>query len=146
MRFPERAVLYAMTHRLAGSAGGLITAALVATCLSPELQGYYYTFLSILTWQTFVDLGFGELIQQSVSHEWARLKSEDRATRENARMRLGAMQRFAFRWYGSAALILVAGLGIGRRPYTSARSTSRPGYDGSFLGPWPCSRREQGFS
>lgn len=39
---------------------------LVATFFSPELQGFYYTFLGLLTLQTFAELGFGELLQQSV--------------------------------------------------------------------------------
>ena len=57
----DRPTLYAGANRLWGSAAGLLTAALVATFFTPDLQGYYFTFLSLLTLQTFVELGFGEL-------------------------------------------------------------------------------------
>jgi len=78
----ERATLYAMANRLWGSASGLLTAVLVAWFFTPELQGYYFTFLSLLTLQTFVELGFGELLQQFVSHEWAKTTSADSGERE----------------------------------------------------------------
>ncbi len=113
----ERATLYAMAHRLSGSAGGLITAVLVATFFSSELQGFYYTFLGLLTLQTFVELGFGELLQQSVSHEWALQESSHPATRERARARLAALVRFSLVWYAVVALVVIVGLGTGGALY-----------------------------
>jgi O-antigen/teichoic acid export membrane protein len=107
----ERATLYAMANRLWGSAGGLLTAALVAWFFTPELQGYYFTFLSLLTLQTFFELGFGELLQQFVSHEWAKTTSSDPAERERSFGRLASLFRFSLRWYGTVALLLGAGLG-----------------------------------
>jgi O-antigen/teichoic acid export membrane protein len=103
---PERATLYAMGNRLFGAAGGLLTAALVAVFFTPELQGYYYTFLSLLTLQTLTELGFGELLQQFVSHEWAR-----------GSQRLRALVRFSLLWYAGAAGLLFLVLGIGGSVY-----------------------------
>ena len=113
----ERATLYAMAHRLSGSAGGLLTAVLVATFFSPELQGFYYTFLGLLTFQTFAELGFGQLLQQSVSHEWALKESSNPATRERARARLASLVRFSLAWYAVVALVVIAGLGTGGALY-----------------------------
>jgi hypothetical protein len=97
----ERATLYAVTNRLWGSASGLLTAAFVAWFFTPDLQGYYFTFLSLLTFQTFLELGFGELLQQFVSHEWERRSS-----------RLASLFRFSLLWYGGMALLLFFGLGL----------------------------------
>ena len=113
----ERATLYAMANRLWGSASGLLTAVLVAAFFTPELQGYYFTFLSLLTLQTFVELGFGELLQQFVSHEWAKTTSTDSGERQRSLSRLGALFRFSLRWYGGVALLLCAALGIAGSVY-----------------------------
>jgi hypothetical protein len=108
----ERATLYAMANRLWGSLSGLLTAVLVAAFFTPELQGYYFTFLSLLTLQTFVELGFGELLQQFVSHEWAKAASPDSGERDRAAARLAGLFRFSVRWYGSVALLLFAATGV----------------------------------
>ncbi len=118
----ERATLYAMANRLWGSAAGLLTAVLVAWFFTPELQGYYFTFLSLLTLQTFVELGFGELLQQFVSHEWAKTTSSKADERELSLSRLAALFRFSLRWYGGVALLLCAALGIGGSVYFRAFS------------------------
>jgi O-antigen/teichoic acid export membrane protein len=97
----ERATVYAMANRLWGSASGLLTAAFVAFLFSAELQGYYFTFLSLLTFQTFLELGFGELLQQFVSHEWERNSGK-----------LARIFRFSIFWYGGMALLLFFGLGL----------------------------------
>ena len=116
----ERATLYAMANRLWGSASGLLTAVLVAAFFTPELQGYYFTFLSLLTLQTFVDLGFGELLQQFISHEWAKAASADPDERERSLSRLAGLLRFSLRWYGGVALLICAALGIAGSVYFRA--------------------------
>jgi O-antigen/teichoic acid export membrane protein len=121
----ERATLYAMANRLWGSASGLLTAVLVAWFFTPELQGFYFTFLSLLTLQTFVELGFGELLQQFVSHEWAKTTSADSSERERSLSRLAALFRFSLRWYGGVALLLCAALGIAGSVYFRTFSDSR---------------------
>jgi hypothetical protein len=114
---PERATVYAMTHRLWSSAGGLLTAALIAMTFSPELQGFYYTFSSLLSFQTFVELGFGDILQQFVSHEWALSSSKDDSERRRAEGRLSSLLRLSLGWYGRVALLLLAGLGVGGSLY-----------------------------
>jgi O-antigen/teichoic acid export membrane protein len=118
----DRATVYAMANRLWGSASGLLTAVLVAAFFTPEIQGFYFTFLSLLTLQTFVELGFGELLQQFVSHEWARTTSPRVDERERSLSRLAGLFRFSVRWYGGVALLLGAGLGIAGSVYFRAFS------------------------
>jgi O-antigen/teichoic acid export membrane protein len=126
----ERATLYAMANRLWGSASGLLTAVVVAAFFTPELQGYYFTFLSLLTLQTFVELGFGELLQQFVSHEWAKTTSTRPDERQRSLLRLAGLFRFSLRWYAGLALLLGAGLGIAGSAYF--RTFSR-GADGGAI-------------
>jgi hypothetical protein len=108
----ERATLYAMANRLWGSVSGLLTAAFVAWFFTPELQGYFFTFGSLLTLQTFVELGFGELLQQFMSHEWAKAASRVPEERARALSRLAGLLRFSILWYAGIALLLCAGLGV----------------------------------
>ncbi len=121
----DRPTLYAAANRLWGSAGGLLTAALVASFFTPELQGYYFTFASLLTLQTFVELGFGELLQQFVSHEWAKTSSGRPEERERALSRLAGLLRFSLRWYGGCALVLGAVLGAAGSLYFRFSLTTR---------------------
>lgn len=113
----DRATVYAITNRLWSSAAGLLTATLVAARFDPGLQGFYYTFASLLSLQTFVELGFGDLIQQFVSHEWALTASRDAAEKRRAEDRLGSLLRLSLGWYGRVSLLLLAGLGIGGSVY-----------------------------
>lgn len=114
----DKATLYAMANRVWGSAAGLVTILLVGGFFSPELQGYYYTFLSLLTLETLVELGFGSVVQQFASHEWARIDSEGSPEgRGQAQARLASLFRLALRWYRAVAVILFLGLGIGGSLY-----------------------------
>ena len=115
-----RATSYAIGARLWASAGGLVTISLVAAVLSPELQGYYFTFLGLLSLQTVFELGFPGVIQQFASHDWAAMETEDAARRERARHRLARLMRFSLRWYAVLGLVLAAGLGIAGSDYFEA--------------------------
>src|SRR5687767_14379524 len=50
-----------------------VTILLIAGRLSAEQQGYYYTFGSLVALQSFFELGFGVVVINVASHEWARL-------------------------------------------------------------------------
>ncbi|MCJ8233319.1 hypothetical protein [Aeromonas veronii] len=54
-------------------AGGILLI-IVPIYLSPEEQGYYFTFASIIATQVFFELGFNYVIVQMIGHESAGLK------------------------------------------------------------------------
>lgn len=56
---------------------GLITTLMVAKFFSQEEQGYYYTFLSVLSLQIFAEFGLGIVLSSYASHEWAHLNLDD---------------------------------------------------------------------
>ena len=66
--------LYAFLARLWATLMWLGLIALVVARLSPEVQGYFFTFSSLLLLQVFLEVGFPVVLLQFVSHEWAFLR------------------------------------------------------------------------
>jgi O-antigen/teichoic acid export membrane protein len=93
-----------------------VTVVVIACSFTPELQGFYYTFISILTLQTLLELGLGAAIQQIVSHEWACLRwrpGEPVDGDPDALDRLSTVTRFAFKWYTAAGVLALFGFTAG---------------------------------
>ena len=112
-----------------------LTASLVARQFSPEVQGYYYTFRSLLAMQTFFSLGLGTVIIQFTSHEWTKLKMDDNRNIIGdavALSRLRSLMKFSMKWFfvGSAMLILTLG-GGGYVFFSGFSSGGIP-----WVGPW----------
>ena len=51
-----------------------ITLGLIINFLNPLEQGYYYTFLTLLSFSMFLELGLGVILTNFASHEFANLK------------------------------------------------------------------------
>ena len=97
-------------------AAGLVTTLLIGAFFSPELQGYYYTFLSVLALQVFAELGLGIVITTYASHEWSKLAfvQDGRVTGDaDAFSRLTSLGRFALKWYVVAGLSVMVVLAVG---------------------------------
>lgn len=112
----DRTVLFGLANRIWSLCTGPITAILIATYFSAELQGYYYTFSTILALQVFVELGLGTVIVQFASHEWSKLdlcRNGRIVGDAEALSRLASIARFAVRWYSIGASVVAVGLGIG---------------------------------
>ena len=114
----DRAVFFAVLARGWQLAAGPVSLLLIAAFFSPELQGWYYTFSSLLALQAFVELGFPLVLINLASHEWSRLQlhAEGGITGEpRALSRLASLMRLSLRWYAGAAmcftgLVLPAGV------------------------------------
>ena len=57
-----------LTQRLWQALSGVLTIVLVAHFLTPELQGWYYSFISIAALYTLFDLGLSLVIIQITAH------------------------------------------------------------------------------
>lgn len=111
----DRPVMLALLGRSWQILAGPITLLLIAQFFTPEEQGFYYTFASLLAMQSIIELGFSVVIINVASHEWAHLSlSEDgRIVGElHALSRLINLGRFAFKWYAFGSLIFMIGVGI----------------------------------
>jgi len=111
----DRAVFYSVSGRAWQFVAGPVTILLIAFYFTPELQGYFYTFASLLALQTFVELGLQVVIINVSSHEWARLSLDDRGHLTGdprALSRLVSLGRKVAVWYGAASLVFVVGVGV----------------------------------
>lgn len=89
---------------------GLLTVVFLTHFLSPEMQGYYYTFYSLIALNFFFELGINFSIIQFASHEMTRLSwmpdgtlSGDVATKR----RLQSLMYFAIKWYSVAGVVML---------------------------------------
>ena len=126
----------AIATKLWSTGAGLLTTLLIATEFSPAVQGYYYTFLSVLALQIFAELGLGIVITAHASHEWAKLELDGRGRvvgETGALSRLSSLARFALRWYGVAGAMLVLFLTAGGIVFFGSTSHDQIAL---WLGPW----------
>lgn len=131
----NRAVLYALFVKIWGITAGVITALVIATKFTPELQGYYYTFVGVMAFQFLVELGLGNVILQFASHEWSDLSLDDTGHivgKESALSRLQSLAQFAFQWYLYASIILTVILAVGGYYFFSRDISTKL----SWTGPW----------
>jgi len=120
----DRAVLFGILARIWQICAAPVTAILIATRFTPEVQGYYYTFASLLALQVFVQLGLGRVVIQFASHEWSKLsinKSGQIVGDKDALSRLVSLAGIASRWYIAGSIIVIFGLGLGGHYFFSIK-------------------------
>lgn len=118
----DRAVFYGILLKLWSVVSGSVNVILVSTFFSSSLQGYYYTFNTLIALQVFVELGLGIVTQQFASHEWAKLsfnKKGDIIGDEDALSKLRSLARISFKWFFIGGIVLTIGLMIGGYFYFS---------------------------
>ena len=111
----NHAIAYSLALKVWQSIAGLLGIYLIIKYFNPDLQGFYYTFNSLIALQLFVELGLYLVITNIASHEWSKLKlSEDGSITGDqvALSRLVSLGRFIFKWYAVSSIILwiVAGI------------------------------------
>jgi O-antigen/teichoic acid export membrane protein len=112
----DRAVFFGLLAKIWSFSAGPFTALLIVAKFSPEVQGYYYTFGTVLALQVFVEMGLGTVIQQFASHEWSQLNLDKMGNivgNSDALSRLTSIANVAVKWYAIGAVIATLGLGIG---------------------------------
>lgn len=111
----DRAVFLGILSRGWGIFAGALTLLVIAYKFTPQLQGYYYTFFSIVSFQFLIELGVGNIIIQFASHEWSKLsldKSGGITGDTQALSRLQSLAQIFLRWYCVASVLLTVGLGF----------------------------------
>ena len=106
----DRAVFYALLARGWRAISGLISILLIAKFLTPETQGYYYTFQSLIALQSFVELGLVVVVVSITSHEWVKLQLNEEGAivgEPEALSRLVSFGRKLASWYAVAAVVFV---------------------------------------
>lgn len=132
----DGAVLWGLAGRIWSASAGPITALIIAYFFSPEVQGYHYTFLSLVALQIFLELGLSGVITTFASHEWVSLEisSEGCITGDPAALsRLASITRLGIAWFGFCAIALTIGLIIAGVYFFSF---SQPAAQLNWRGPW----------
>jgi hypothetical protein len=109
----DRAIAYTVTGRFWQGMAGIITVLLIARFLTPNEQGYYYTFSSIVALQLVFELGFSFVVLQLAAHERAQLTFlPDGRVKGNAvaHSRLASVLQLSVRWYSLAGLLMAIAL------------------------------------
>lgn len=114
----DKTVSSILIGRLWSLISGPFNIFLLATCLSPEEQGYYYAFLGVAGISVFFELGLGVVLTQFFSHEYARLEWNDAGQLEGepeAKRRIASILRTAIVVYALISLVslpVILGSGV----------------------------------
>ena len=112
----DSATKSALLSRVWQFSGGFVSVLLISRCLDDSVQGFYYTFGSLIELTVFVELGLSVVTVHVTSHEWAKLNLNEQGGLvgdPDAMSRLVSMGRFLLRWYGFAAALFLILVGPG---------------------------------
>lgn len=131
-RYANSATFYGIAAKGASALNWVVVAALVSTQMSPAMQGYFFTFLSLATLQMIFDLGLGMAVIQFAAHEWALVQGDPAEPRViAARGRLHSVARFSIFWYFAAGIaFFVASQPLGYLFFAQSASSA------VWPGPW----------
>ncbi len=93
---------------------GVANLVAIGLWLSPEEQGYYYTFASVLAAQVFFELGLTTVVMQFASHESVRLAKDCSGRLDGdstAKSRLASLVHLSVLWYGFLAVLFIVIVG-----------------------------------
>ena len=131
----DSAVLFGIFSKLWMFVSGPVSTLLIAVYFSAAVQGYYFTFATLLALQVFVELGLGTVTQQFASHEWSHLSLNDDGViigDSKSIEKLSNITRISVKWFLNASIILFIGLSLGG--YFFFGSTEN--YNVNWLFPW----------
>jgi len=122
--------------RLWQAISGAITIIFIPFCLTRIEQGYYYAFASLLSAQVLFELGMGQVVVYSISHEFFGIQSsvnQEYSTTAAQLTRFSALLGLISNWYKNAACLFAIIVGIfgvwflGRKPELTSSD---------WIGPW----------
>ena len=92
---------------------GILVVGIIPFFFDEILQGYYFTFASLLSIQVLFELGLNQVVVQQVGHEYAKLESTNNSLKENSGgnlIRLFKILDFFKKWYLVASILMFTGL------------------------------------
>lgn len=104
----DKAIAYSAGARIIQAITGIGTLFFIASFLTGEEQGFYYTFGSVLAFQVFFELGFTSIITQYVAHESAYFTvgaANEIIGDEIHLSRLSSLMHFCIKWYTVMAFV-----------------------------------------
>lgn len=106
----DGAIAYSSAARVFQAFAGVISIFFIATFLTGEEQGFFYTFGSVLAIQVFFELGFTGIMTQYVAHEAVHLSLNKMQIYEGEiryKSRLAYLVRFCIKWYSIVSTLFL---------------------------------------
>lgn len=106
----DKAIAYTISTRVVQLLSALFTVYFTTKFFSPDEQGYYFTFSSILALQVFFELGFTGIITQYVAHEVSHLSwslKYELLGSQKYKSRLASLIRLCLKWYSLLSIFLL---------------------------------------
>jgi O-antigen/teichoic acid export membrane protein len=103
-------IMYSVLYRLWGLSAGLVTLFFLTRYFTPEVQGYYYIFLSLIALQVVIELGLFTVIINFASHEWSKLHLDDHGLivgDKESLSRLVDLGQGILRWYSLVVILFI---------------------------------------
>jgi hypothetical protein len=132
----DRAVGWTVAARVWTVLTGPISLVLIAVRLTPDEQGFYYTFASVVAFQLMFELGLGSVVLQFASHERAFLQWQPDGTLGGSaveKSRLASLVRKTLRWYGVAAVLSAVALLAGGTLFFALKTSSVHGWSAPWI-------------
>lgn len=133
----DGAIAYSSAARVFQAFAGVISVFFIASFLTGEEQGFYYTFGSILAIQIFFELGFTGIMTQYVAHEVVHLNLNESYYYEGEERyvsRLSYLIRFCLKWYTVVGVLFFIVVNIVGIIYFRRFDTT--GGQVNWLAPW----------
>lgn len=106
----DRAVGLSFLSRAWLALSGLVTMGMLTHFLSPDEQGFYFSFTSVVSLQIFFELGLTYVVLQFASHEKAKLEWTPQGTvtgDDEAKARLASLLRLGVKWFCVVTLLVI---------------------------------------
>lgn len=133
----DKAIAYSSGARIIQGVAGVASIFFIATFLTGEEQGYFFTFGSILALQVFFELGLTGILIQFTAHEMSHLKiNEDNTIYGDMRYvsRLASLIQFCVKWYAAIAILAMIVLSVVGYVYFACFSKNEGSV--SWVVPW----------
>ncbi len=133
----DGAIAYSSGARVFQALAGVVNVFFIAAYLSPEEQGFYYTFGSVLAIRVFFELGFTGIMTQYVAHEAAHLKLDEEGRFEGEEKylsRLAYLTKFCIKWYAIISAVFFVVILIVGYLYFEKYDTTNGAVN--WKGPW----------
>ncbi|NWF89170.1 MAG: hypothetical protein HXY50_06860 [Ignavibacteriaceae bacterium] len=105
----NRAIMYSIATNIVALILGTLTVYFIAHHFSKEIQGYHYTFGSLMILQTLLEFGMGQATIQFISNEWGKLNiqsfSYSNISKSNFRP-ITDIINLNITWYAATSLII----------------------------------------
>jgi O-antigen/teichoic acid export membrane protein len=105
---PSKSLLFVLIQRIWQGLGGVLTIFFLAHTLSPDQQGWFYTFVSIASLYTLFEMGLSAALLQVAAHLFIKLRwqTQGRVAGENAKIFISFLSTSVKTYFKFACLFL----------------------------------------